>query len=270
MIAISFAAPITNIINASPIFIALIRLFFSFLLLSPFLLNNIFRKKELPDRKLIKYTLLSSIFLSLHFIFWISSLKYTSVTSSVVLVTTNPLFVSIFSFVFLREVVKKKLKIAIFIVLLGGIIISSGDNITRIKLYGNILALLGAVMASLYIITGRKIRQEYSLVSYTTILYLFSTIILLCAAAVFDVPFSGYSFRTYLLIIFLAIVPQLMGHNAFNWALKYISPTLVAMLILFEPIGATIINYFFSGYIPDANELIGSVFILIGIILSIM
>lgn len=269
VISISFAGPVTSIIPLPAVAIAFIRLCFSFILLLPFFLINFFKNRKL-DKNLLKYSMIASIFLAFHFIFWISSLKYTSVTSSVVLVTTNPLFVGIFSLLLLKEKPEKKLILSILIVLIGGIIISSGENITERKLMGNLLALGGAVMASLYIITGRKARQDYSLVDYTTLLYFFTSTILLFATLISGNNIIGYNSRDYLLILFLAIVPQLLGHNAFNYALKYISSTLVAILILFEPIGATIISYFMFGYVPSINELLGSALILIGIIISLL
>jgi drug/metabolite transporter (DMT)-like permease len=252
-----------------PVSIAFFRLTFSFLLLLPFFIREL-SHTNLIDKRLIKFSFLASIFLSLHFLFWISSLQHTSVTSSVVLVTTNPLFVGIFSVFLLKERIARKIILSILLVLLGGIIISYGENITERRLIGNLLALLGAIMASLYIITGRKIRQEYSLISYTTILYLFTSVILLLISIISGIKLSGYSSNNYLLILFLAIVPQLLGHNSFNYALKYISPTIVSILILFEPIGATIISYFMSGYIPSTGEIIGSSLILLGIFISII
>ncbi len=269
IVSISFAGPVTSMVAMPAVAIALFRLSISFIILLPFFIREI-TNSQFPEIKLIKLSLLASVFLALHFIFWISSLKYTSVTSSVVLVTTNPLFVGILSALLLRERPGKKLIIAISIVLLGGIIISSGEEIDSIKIKGNLLALAGAVMASLYIITTRKARQNYSLVTYTTVLYLFTSGILLIAALISDTKLFYYPAKNYLLILFLAIVPQLLGHNSFNWALKYLSPTVVAILILFEPIGATIISHFIFGYIPSTGEIIGSALILTGILVSLI
>jgi len=268
-VSISFAGPITSIINLPSVAIAFIRLSLSFIMLLPFFLRNIIRG-EIPDRRLLEYSLVASAFLALHFLFWITSLKYTTVTSSVVLVTTNPLFVSIFSYLFIREKPKKGFIYAILLVLIGGIIISSQESISNKNLLGNGLALLGAVMASLYIITGRKVRQTYSLTNYTSTLYFFTSIILFGVCIFTRTDITGYDSSSYLLILFLALVPQLLGHNAFNWALKYTSPTFISILILFEPIGATIISYLLFGYIPSIFEIIGSILILIGIIVSII
>ncbi|MCX7957551.1 MAG: DMT family transporter [Deltaproteobacteria bacterium] len=159
--------------------------------------------------------------------------------------------------------------IAVAIVILGGVVISCGEEIDNVKIKGNLLALLGAVMASLYIITGRKVRQDYSLTEYTTVLYFFTSVILFITALALQTELFCYSLKDYLLVLFLAMVPQLLGHNAFNWALKYLSPTFVAILILFEPIGATVISYFLFGYIPSYSETIGSLLILVGILISI-
>lgn len=269
VISISFAGPVTSIISMPAVSIALIRLTFSFLILSPFFIRSIIRHR-MPNVKLYKSTFIASIFLALHFVFWVSSLKYTSVTSSVVLVTTNPLFVGLFSLILLKEKPNKRLIVSIVVVIIGGIIISSGEEITPMKIKGNLLALLGAIMASLYILTGRVIRQEFTLVEYTTPLYFFTSAILLFAAIVLDTKILIYPINNYLLILFLAIVPQLLGHNAFNWALKFLSPTVIALLILFEPIGATIISFFMFGYVPSILETIGSLVILVGIIISII
>ncbi|MCX7942934.1 MAG: DMT family transporter [Deltaproteobacteria bacterium] len=269
IVSVSFAGPVTSLIEMPPPAIAFVRLSLSFFILLPFFIKRCI-SGFVPTKRLLKFSFLSSIFLALHFVFWIASLHYTSVTSSVVLVTTNPLFVSVLSFFLLKEKAGKRVMFAVLVVIVGGVIISSGEEVSNLRLKGNLLALCGAIMASLYIITGRRVRQEYSLVEYTTILYFFASLNLFLVVMFFKIKVCGYPLDYYLLVLFLAIVPQLLGHNAFNWALKYLSSTNVAMLILFEPIGATILSYLMFGYIPSFNEVIGSIFILIGILISVI
>jgi drug/metabolite transporter (DMT)-like permease len=215
------------------------------------------------------------LFLALHFILWITSLKYTSVASSVVLVTTNPIFVGIFSYLFLKEKQHIELIIGIILCLIGSTLIAAGDSgferlviVNRAALWGDILALAGAIMASGYLLVGSKVREKLDILTYITIVYTVAALILIILSLVLNIPFTGYRNSSYLYMVLLAIVPQLIGHTAFNWALKHIKASMIAITILGEPIGATILAYLFFNESVSRFQTIGIVVIFSAILIS--
>ena len=215
-------------------------------------------------RKDLLLCIAGGIFLALHFITWISSLKYTSVASSVVLVTTNPIFVGVFSFFILREKQNPELVAGIILCFAGSVLIAAGDSglngmtITdKYSLIGDALALTGAVMASGYLIVGSKARETVDIMTYVTVVFSAGAVFLLATSLALGIPFTGYKGSSYLFMILLAVVPQLIGHTSINWALKHLKASMVAITILGEPIGATILAYIFFNETVGTIQLIG-------------
>lgn len=201
-------------------------------------------------RKQLLLGALGGLFLSLHFSFWISSLKFTSVASSVVLVSTNPIFVGLFSYLLFKEKQPPEVIVGIALSFCGSIILVLGDSGLRglaiqnpSFLVGDVLALLGAVMGSSYFMVGSKLREEMDVLSYISVVYTFSACFLLLASFSLGISFTGYRARSYLFMALLAVVPQLIGHTAINWALKHLRTSMVAITTLGEPIGASILAY---------------------------
>ncbi len=213
---------------------------------------------------------LSGLLLSLHFALWIASLKYTSVASSVVLVTTHPIFVGMGGLLFLKERPGLTLIIGIALSVLGSGLIGYGDMVLSGQaLMGDGLALLGAIAASGYLLIGRKMRKEQDLFSYIFPVYSMAGLILILLSLIFQKPFFGYSSSTYFYLFLLALVPQLVGHTTFNWALKYLPASMVAVAILGEPIGSTILAYFILGEGLTIWKVIGGMSILSGILIAL-
>ena len=275
IISISFAAIFIRLCDDVPsIMIAAYRLTAASVILLAFfrLRGHTFKKVSREDFIL---SLLGGLFLALHFILWITSLKYTSVASSVVLVTTNPIFVGIFSYFFLKEKQHIELLIGIILCFMGSILIAAGDSgferliiVNREALLGDILALAGAIMASGYLLVGSKAREKLDILTYITVVYTVAALILIILSLVLDIPFTGYRNSSYLYMVLLAIVPQLIGHTAFNWALKHIKASMIAITILGEPIGATILAYLFFNESVSRFQLIGVVAIFAAILIS--
>ena len=214
--------------------------------------------------------LLSGLFLGLRFAFWIGSLKYTSVASSVVLVATNPIFVGIGGWLFLEEKLNLNLILGILFTVLGSVLISLGDTvISKEALLGDGLALLGAVSASGYFLMGRRIRREQELLSYIFPVYSIAALLLVFLSLLFQKSFGGYSSSTYLFMFLIALIPQLIGHTTFNWALKYLPASMVAIATLGEPIGSSILAYFILHEGLTLWKMIGGVLILAGIVIAL-
>ncbi len=264
IVAISTASIFIKLCDAHPLVIAFYRLGLASLILVPIALRHRRYRKILQGRW--KLLFLTGLFLALHFIFWIASLQYTSVASSVVIVSINPVFVGLGSYLILHEKVTKVVIVGILLSISGGMIIGLSDftHSTHSAL-GDLLALGGAVMASGYLMAGRRLRQEMDLLSYIFPVYATSAIVVLLIGLGAGVSFFGYSIRSYVLFLMLAIIPQLIGHSTFNWALKFFSASTVAVLILGEPIGSTILAYWILGETLNLCKVIGGICILAGI-----
>jgi len=275
VIAVSFASIFIKLCPEVPsITISFYRMAVSGIIISFFAFGSL---KEIKNygKNLLFLNILSGIALSLHFILWISSLKFTSVASSVALVTTDPIFVGIFSYLFLKEKVSKNLIIGIFLSVLGSFILAFGDKPTielvkegKNPVLGDILALLGAIMASLYILLGSRVRKEASLITYNFITYNSSFIFLLVVVFLTNTPLIGFNKISYLYLLLLGIVPQLIGHSGFNWALKYVKTVIVAITILGEPIGATILAFLIFNEGLKPSQIFGMSLIFSAILIS--
>src|SRR4030043_1394444 len=268
IIAISTASIFIKLCDAPALIIAAYRMTLASLLLFPF--AGYQRGWKGWNGAEFRWLILSGIFLALHFCFWIASLKFSSVSSSVVLVSTNPLFVGLGAWLFFKEPVGKNLILGITLSILGSGVISLGDmSISSDALMGDGLALLGAVTASGYLLIGRKMRKGQDLLSYICPVYSAAAIPLIILSLISQKPFFGFSSSTYLYLFLLALVPQLIGHTTFNWALKYLPASMVAIAILGEPLGSTILAYFVLGEGLTIWKTLGGAFIFAGILIAV-
>jgi len=269
---------------ATSLVIAFYRLGIATLILAPFALTRYWGEIKSMKRRDLFLASLSGLFLALHFATWITSLEYTTVASSVVLVSTVPLWVALLSPLFLKEKLSKFLILGMFFALIGGIVVGLSDTcvISGIKItcpsvdqmfstdrfIGNILALVGAIMAACYLIIGRGLRTRIQLTSYIFLVYGMAALILLLILIIVSEPLIGYPPIGYLWFFLLALIPQVLGHSSFNWALGYLSAAFVSISLLGEPIGSTILAYFLLNETPSFWKLIGAILILVGIYIA--
>ncbi len=275
IVAISFASIFIKFCDDVPsIMIATYRLTISSIILLTIAKGRGIRFTSFNKKQLL-IGVLGGFFLSLHFSFWISSLKFTSVASSVVLVTTNPIFVGLFSYLLFREKQPPELILGIILSFSGSVILAIGDSGLQglsiqnpSFLLGDVLALVGAIMTSGYLMVGSKLREEMDVLSYISVVYTFSACFLLIASVSWGIPFTGYKASSYLYMALLAVVPQLIGHTAINWSLKHLKTSMVAITILGEPIGASILAYIIFHETIESFQGIGIVLIFLAIIIS--
>src|SRR5699024_8076219 len=251
--------------------IAFYRLFFAVLMMAPFIFVKYKEEIRSIQKKDWLLATLSGIFLALHFILWFESLNYTSVASSVVLVTLQPVFAFLGTYFFFGERFSVAAIISLFITLFGSVIIGWGDmQISGMALFGDILALLGAVTVTGYFLLGQQLRRNLSLMTYTFIVYGISSVTLFVYNAILVNNFFHYSANHWLLFLALAIVPTFLGHSLFNWALKWLSTSTISMAIVFEPIGATILAYFILGETVTSSQWLGGSIVIFGLFLFIV
>jgi drug/metabolite transporter (DMT)-like permease len=268
IIAISTASIFIKLCEAPALSIAAYRMTFASLILLPLAsYQKIWKGWNKGEGG---WLILAGLFLALHFSFWIASLKFTSVASSVVLVSTNPLFVGLGGWLFFKEALGWNLMLGIFLSVIGSGLISFGDiSLSKEALLGDGLALLGAITASGYLLIGRKMRKGKDLLSYIFPVYSISAVALILLSLLFKKPFFGFPSSTYLYLFLLALIPQLIGHTTFNWALRYLPTSLVAVAILGEPVGSTLLAYFILREGLTSLKMIGGALILFGISIAL-
>ncbi len=266
--AIATAAPLIKLSAEAPtLTIAAVRLGVAagLLLVASTILRG--RPLRLPPGSL-PYILLSGFFLAAHFLCWIASLKHTSVVSSVVIVTLNPIFVGIASWRLFGERPSPWMMLGIALAAGGAGLIALSDrggSTHAHALYGDLLALAGGLMASCYLLTGRHLRRRLDALTYNAGVYSVAAVLLLSAALAAGSPLSGFAPRTWLCLILLAVIPQVIGHSILNWALKHLTATMVTVLILGEPVGAGLIAYFALRETLAPLQAVGGGLILAGI-----
>jgi drug/metabolite transporter (DMT)-like permease len=188
----------------------------------------------------------------------------------VVLVATNPIFVGIGGWLFLKERLNLNLILGILFTVIGSVFISFGDTaISKEALLGDGLALLGAVSVSGYLLIGRRMRRDQDLLSYIFPVYSTAALLLIFLSLLFQKSFGGYSSSTYLFMFLIALIPQLIGHTTFNWALKYLPASMVAIATLGEPIGSSILAYFILDEGLTLWKIVGGVLIFAGIVIAL-
>lgn len=270
VVAVSFSSLFVKMSLAHPFVIAFYRLFLTFLILLP--LSWPEKTRELRQLTLRDGLLAfaSGTFLALHFILWFVSLRYTSIASSVVLVTTQPIFVVLGSLLLFREKIGTKALVGGAIALLGSFLIGAADfQFGGQALLGDGLALAAAVAVSGYLIIGRTLRARMGLALYTFLVYGSSCLVLGIVAAAAGKSFYPYPTREWLLFLALAVVCTILGHTVFNWSLRYVQASVVAVGVLGEPVGAIIWAALFLGENPTLRQLLSAAIILSGLYIFI-
>ena len=217
----------------------------------------------------------AGLFLALHFGLWITSLSYTSIVASTTLVTTNPLWVALLGWLWFGEKPTRQLTLGIAIALAGGILISWGGTESAAAgtqpWLGNLLALTGSWAVSVYLLLGREAQKRgLSVGGHMAIAHTIAALVLLPLPLAFGIGYGGYRASVYGYILLMALLPQLVGHTSINWAMRWISPTLVTLTILFEPVGASALGYWFFGEVPAVGVFVGAVVLLVGVAIAVL
>lgn len=266
--ALSFGAVFTRLADGPPAAVAALRMVFSACLLVAPALGSARIRRELGSLNRGEWGALAAAggFLALHFLLWISSLSGTGVASSVVLVTTSPLWIGLYSIAVLRKRAPRAFWAGLAIALAGGAIIGGGAG-GRIASGGNMLALGGAVAIAGYFIVGSALRRRLSIVAYVFPVYATAAALLVLAVAGSGGSLGGQAPRTYLYTFLMALVCQTVGHSIFNWALRSLDAGAVAVATLGEPVGAAALAYLILGEAPVPATALGGALVLGGIVI---
>ena len=275
LLAISFGAILARMAQAHglpSLAIATLRLGLAALLVTPLALWQSARTLRALSGRQGLLTGGAGFFLALHFATWITSLEYTSVASSTALVTTNLLWIGVASYFLFGDRPSRLMLVGIFLSLSGSALIFWSDNQTsapgRNPLLGNFLAVAGSWCFSAYLLIGRRLRASLPLPAYVWLAYGSAAIFLLLACQGSGTPLVGYAPAAYLVALGLALGPQLLGHTSYNWSLRHVSPTFIAVVTLGEPVGSALLAWIFFGVSFAPVQAVGFVLLLAGIYLA--
>ncbi len=272
VVAVSTSAIFVKLASAPAPIIATYRLIFSVLLTLPFLLWNrgiLTEIRQLTKKQWLLSTL-SGAFLASHFLLWFESLRFTSVASSTVLVTLQPLFSFVGGYFLFGEKLRPLALSGGLLAIVGSFVIGWGDfQIGGMALWGDILALLGAATVTAYWLIGQYVRQNISSLAYTLVVYTMTSLLLLAYDLVLGYELTGYPMSDWGWFFCLALFPTLLGHSIFNWIIKWLNTTTISMGILGEPVGTAILAYFILGEVVTLPQCVGGLIILLGIYLFI-
>jgi drug/metabolite transporter (DMT)-like permease len=221
------------------------------------------------SRRDLGFAIVAGVALAVHFAAWFESLNHTSVAASVTLVQTQPIFVALGAALVLGERVNRETVVGIAVALIGATAMSLGDAgeapISDATMYGNALAVLGAVTVAGYVLAGRSIRQRVSLFPYVTVVYTACTVTLFVLVGAQGHAYVDYPPREWLLFLGMAIGPGILGHTIVNWALKHLESVVVSVTWLGEPVGSTLLALVLLAEVPDAITVAGGLVVLAGI-----
>jgi drug/metabolite transporter (DMT)-like permease len=213
----------------------------------------------------------AGVFLGLHFSAWTISIYHTSVASASVLVTSSPLFIAVLGWIVLRDRLSPRTIGAIGAGMLGAAMIALADttagNFPRAA-YGNALALSAALLVAVYLLIGRAIRQRVDLLAYLLPAYLAAAATTWIAAAIDGTPLMQPLYIIGLSAL-LALGPQLVGHSAFNYAIRFVPAALVGLATLAEPVVGTLLAFLIFAETPPPLALMGGVVVLAAIAISL-
>lgn len=267
VLSVSFAAILVKMSDAMPLHNAFYRMFFSSLLLGPFVwqVRNEFSKVSLKHLLLM---VVSGLALGLHFFTWFTSLNHTSIANSMVLICMSPIFTVSGGAIFFATKFKKKELLMTFTAILGSIIMAlHSGQIVLGEMFGNGMALLGAFLIAVYLLIGSYVRRNVSTTLYTFTVYGFASLSLLVIALIEGTPLLTQQPKDWGIFILLALFPTLMGHSLFSYALKYVKAAFISTAVLFEPVLTIVLAMLIFQIYPDLIQILGGTIILIALMI---
>ncbi len=265
VLAVSAAAIFIRLAEAPALAVAVWRNALGALVLLPVAL---YWREAFPRGRALRIGVASGVALGAHFGFWISSLDYTSVAASVVLVCTQPVFVAILAYLLFRERTSPLSFFGILVALAGTAVIASDGSVGSATFFGNTLAVIGAVAVAAYVLIGRSLRTTgVGVLPYSIVVYASAAATLVPAALYGGVPLWGYSGETWFWLWVVTLGPQILGHTVLNWALRYVEASIISGTILAEPVVSALLAWLILSERPGLATLLGGAVVLAGLFL---
>ena len=268
VMTLSASAIFVKLADAPSSIIAFYRIFISFCVIFIITISKKSTREELLSltKKELLLGIISGIALALHYFLWFQSLNLTSVASSTVIVTLQPLFSFVAGYFIFKEKYTKLAVLGFIIAVAGSVIIGWGDfQLSAKALLGDLIAFISAGFISTYFIIGQYTRKRLSAVSWISLTYFPASIFLGIISIYMNVPFTGYSAKTWINILGITFVSTMLGQVIFTWLLKYFSAVVISMTILGEAVGTCILGYFILHETITIKQFIGIIVILFGI-----
>ncbi len=264
--AISTAAILVRLVpDVHPVAAAFWRTAAVCLLLAPSVARLSLPVAAPPARRLLGLTMLAGGLLAAHFSLWFISLHHTTVLRSTLLVCLAPLWTGVFEWVLRGQRPPAAFWVGVTISLGGVAWMGTGDDAAAPSLLGDGLALLGGTLSAAYLVVGRVVRPWVSIGPYGSAVCGAAALWLGLAAAIGDVPVTGFSPRVWLALGAMALGPQLLGHIGLNYAVRYLPAALVAAVTLLEPAGAAALGAALLDEIPSRRAWAGSAGAIVGV-----
>lgn len=265
IIAISFSSIFVRWSEADVAVIAMYRLYLTNLLMLPFVWRYRHEFMKLTARQWGMLSV-SGVMLGAHFLLWMASLRLTTVASSTVLLTLEPLLVMLGSYMLFRTKTNRMMLIGLGIALLGSVLIGAGDfSLSGDALIGDVLSMLAAAAVAVHMLAGKQLRNGMSAFVYNFSVFALAATSLGVYNIAMGNPFTGYSEREWGLFLLLAIIPTLFGHYLFNWLLKYMNAAAVSMAVLGEPVISSLLAWRLLRESLSVYQLAAGTFILFGV-----
>ncbi|MBW3661757.1 MAG: DMT family transporter [Actinobacteria bacterium] len=266
----SSAAILIRVAAAPALAIAFWRTFGGTIALAPFAAPRL--RAARPTDRVVRSLAWSGLALAVHFALFIGSLSYTTVASSVTLATMSPLFVGLGATWFLREPPSRRMWTGMAVTVVGAITIGVGDasglELGGRALLGDAMALASAVAVTAYLLIGRALRPQVPIAVYGTVVYGVAAVALLIATLLSQAALTGYDSATWLALLGLVVGPQLLGHTVFNTLLSRVTATVIAIVVLAEPVGATVLAMILLDESPAPLFWVGAPLILAGVAIA--
>jgi len=270
VVAISTSAILIRWSEAPPVVAAFYRVLLTTALLAPITMGRHAGSFRTLSGTHLLAAGVTGLALAAHFAAWFESLSWTSVAASVTLVQSQPLFVVAGAWLVLDERVTRRTVAGVAVALAGMVVMSLGDFLggTAVgprPLYGNGLALIGAVTAAGYVLAGRSLRQRLPLLPYVTVVYGIAALALLAVVVGQGHPLMGYPGREWALFLAMAVGPGVLGHTLVNWSLAHVESSLVSVTLLGEPLGSALLALLLLAEVPSLWTVVGGAVVLAGI-----
>ncbi len=266
--AVSSASILIRLSIAPPLVIAGFRLAMASAIMGVLAISSIGQLRSLDGGEIMAL-LVSGLALGGHFGAWTASLLYTTIAASTVIVDSSPIFVALISWILLGEKINRREALGIAISIAGSVVIASGDLLRGGGFLGDVLSLMGAILLAAYLVAGRKLRRKLDLAPYTFVVYSLAAVVLIFSAIMARNSLVGYRIEDYILFLLLAVGPSCLGHNSYNYALKYLKAAVVSASILGEPVGASILGVMVFGEIPPLTTILGGAVVMFGVYLTV-